>query len=65
MSKISLQIIMRDASNNTIKENIGYVNSSATDAQLYELATKFSALTTNTFVRVNKIVTTQLEKEEE
>ena len=63
--KVSLRIVMRDANNNEIKENIGYVNPSATDAQLYELATKFSALTTNTFVRVDKIVTTELESSEE
>ena len=52
---------MLDANNNAIKENIGYVNPNATDAQLYELATKFCDLTSNTFVSVDKIVTTALE----
>ena len=58
---VKLQINMLDANNNAIKENIGYVNPNATDAQLYELATKFCNLTTNTFVSVDKIVTTALE----
>ncbi len=56
---------MRDTNNNTITENIGYVNPNATDAQLYELATKFCNLTTNNFIRVDKIVTTELESSEE
>ena len=59
--KVQLKIIMLDANNNQITENIGYVNPQATDMQLYELATKFSALTSNTFVKVEKIVTTDLE----
>ena len=63
--KVKLQINMRDTNNNSIKENIGYVNPNATDAQLYELATKFCALTTNTFVSVDKIVITELESEGE
>lgn len=58
---VKLQINMLDTNNNAIKENIGYVNPSATDAQLYELATKFCDLTSNTFVSVDKIVTTSLE----
>ena len=58
---VKLQINMLDANNNAIKENIGYVNPSATDAQLYELATKFCDLTSNSFVSVDKIVTTSLE----
>ena len=61
---VKLQINMLDANNNAIKENIGYVNPSATDAQLYELATKFCDLTSNSFVSVDKIVTTSLEGEE-
>ena len=58
---VKLQINMLDANNNAIKENIGYVNPNATDAQLYELATKFCALTSNSFVSVDKIVTTSLD----
>ena len=58
---VKLQINMLDTNNNAIKENIGYVNPSATDAQLYELATKFCNLTTNSFVSVDKIVTTSLD----
>ena len=58
---VKLQINMTDSNGNTLKENIGYVNPSATDAQLYELATKFVSLTTNTFVSVDKIVTTSIE----
>lgn len=58
---VKLKINMLDTNNNAIKENIGYVNPSATDAQLYELATKFCNLTTNSFVSVDKIVTTALE----
>ena len=58
---VKLQINMLDANSNAIKENIGYVNPSATDAQLYELATKFCDLTSNSFVSVDKIVTTSLE----
>ena len=58
---VKLQINMLDANNNAIKENIGYVNPSATDAQLYELATKFCDLTSNSFVSVDKIVTTSLD----
>ena len=61
---VKLQINMLDANNNAIKENIGYVNPSATDAQLYELAVKFVNLTSNSFVSVDKIVTTSLEGEE-
>ena len=61
---VKLQINMLDANNNAIKENIGYVNPSATDAQLYELATKFCDLTSNSFISVDKIVTTSLEGEE-
>ena len=59
--KVQLKIIMLDANNNEITENIGYVNPQATNTQLYELATKFSALTSNSFVKVEKIVTTDLE----
>lgn len=58
---VKLQINMLDANNNAIKENIGYVNPNATDAQLYELATKLCDLTDNTFVSVDKIVTTAIE----
>ena len=58
---VKLQINMLDANNNSIKENIGYVNPNATDAQLYELATKFCNLTSNSFVSVDKIVTTSLD----
>lgn len=57
--KVQLQILMTH-SGDELKENIGYVNPQATDAQLYELATKFCDLTQNTFVSVNKIVTTEL-----
>lgn len=63
--KVQLKIVMTDTNNNEISENIGYVNPQATDAQLYELATKFSNLTSNTFVRVDKIVTTELEDPED
>jgi len=52
---------MTDSNGNALKENIGYVNPNATDAQLYELATKIVSLTTNTFVSVDKIVTTAIE----
>ena len=62
---VKLQINMTDANNNSLKENIGYVNPSATDAQLYELATKFCDLTSNSFVSVDKIVTTSLESGED
>jgi len=58
---VKLQINMTDSNGNALKENIGYVNPNATDAQLYELATKFVSLTTNTFVSVDKIVTTAIE----
>lgn len=61
MAKVQLQINMVDTNSNEIKENIGYVNPNATDAQLYELATKFCALTTNSFINVQKIVTTEIE----
>lgn len=58
---VKLQINMLDANNNEIKANVGYVNPNATDAKLYELATKFCSLTENSFVSVDKIVTTSLE----
>jgi len=58
---VKLQINMTDSNGNALKENIGYVNPNATDAQLYELATKIVSLTTNTFVSVDKIVTTAIE----
>lgn len=58
---VKLQINMRNSSGEIFKENIGYVNPQATDAQLYELARKFCALTTNSFVGVDKIVTTAIE----
>ena len=58
---VKLQINMTNPSGDHIKENIGYVNPNATDAQLYELATKFCNLTKNTFVSVDKIVTTAIE----
>ena len=61
---VKLQINMQDTHGNNLKENIGYVNPNATDAQLYELATKFCDLTSNTFVSVDKIVTTALESGE-
>ena len=61
---VKLQINMMGPNNDAIKENIGYVNPSATDAQLYELATKFCDLTDNSFVSVEKIVTTSLEGED-
>ena len=62
---VKLQINMLDVNNNEIKKNIGYVNPNATDAQLYELAIKFVQLTTNSFVSVEKIVTTELGGEED
>ena len=62
--KVSMQINMTDANSNLLKKNIGYVNPNATDAQLYELATKFCDLTSNSFVSVEKIVTTSLDGEE-
>ena len=58
---VKLQINMLSPNNDEIKKNIGYVNPSATDAQLYELATKFCNLTSNSFVSVEKIVTTSLD----
>ena len=61
---VKLQINMLDANNNATKTNIGYVNPEATDAKLFELAKKFCNLTNNTFVRVEKIVTTSLDGEE-
>lgn len=61
---VKLQINMTDANGNNLKENIGYVNPNATDAQLYELATKFCELTSNSFISVDKIVTTSLESGE-
>lgn len=60
--KVKLQINMRDTNNNSIKENIGYVNPNATDAQLYELAAKLCNLTTNTFISVDKIIITELSR---
>ena len=63
--KVKLQINMRDTNNNNITENIGYVNPNATDAQLYELAIKLCNLTTNTFISVDKIVTTELSSSNE
>lgn len=62
--KVKLQINMQDTNNNKIIENIGYVNPNATDAQLYELAVKLCNLTTNTFISVDKIVTTELSSNE-
>lgn len=62
---VKLQIIMKDSGGNEFKENIGYVNPNATDAQLYELATKFCDLTSNELVSVDKIVITALEGEED
>lgn len=62
---VKLQINMTDTNGNNLKENIGYVNPSATDSQLYELAIKFCRLTTNTFISVDKIVTTSLEGEDD
>ena len=61
---VKLQINMLSPNNNEIKKNIGYVNPSATDSQLYELATKFCNLTSNSFVSVEKIVTTSLDGED-
>ena len=63
--KVKLQINMRDTNNNNLVENIGYVNPNATDAQLYELAVKLCNLTTNTFISVDKIVTTELSSSNE
>ena len=63
--KVKLQINMQDTNNNKIIENIGYVNPNATDAQLYELAVKLCNLTTNTFISVDKIVTTELSSSNE
>lgn len=58
---VKLQINMTSPNGDAVKENIGYVNPNATDAQLYELATKLCNLTDNTFVSVDKIVTTAIE----
>ena len=58
---VKLQINMTSPNGDKLKENIGYVNPSATDAQLYELATKFCNLTQNSFISVDKIVTTAIE----
>ena len=58
---VKLQINMTSPNGDALKENIGYVNPNATDAQLYELATKFCDLTQNTFISVDKIVTTSIE----
>ncbi len=58
---VKLQINMTSPNGDAVKENIVYVNPSATDAQLYELATKLCDLTDNTFVSVDKIVTTAIE----
>ena len=58
---VKLQINMTSPNGDKLKENIGYVNPNATDAQLYELATKFVNLTSNSFVSVDKIVTTAIE----
>ena len=58
---VKLQINMIAPGGDKLKENIGYVNPNATDAKLYELATKFCDLTQNTFVSVDKIVTTEIE----
>ena len=65
MQKVSLLINMVDSNNNSIKKNIGYVNPNATDAKLYELATKFCSLTTNTFVSVDKIVQSSIDLDDE
>lgn len=62
--KVKLQINMQDSNRNKITENIGYVNPNATDAQLYELAVKLCNLTTNTFISVEKVVTTELSSNE-
>lgn len=61
--KVQLKIIMLDPNNNEVSANIGYVNPQATDAQLYELARKFSNLTSNSFIKVEKIITTTLDGE--
>ena len=61
--KVKLQINMYDQNNKKIYENIGYVNPNATDEQLYQLAMKLCALTTNGFVNVEKIVTTAISRE--
>ena len=58
---VKLQINMTSPNGDKLKENIGYVNPSATDAQLYKLATKFCDLTQNSCVSVDKIVTTAIE----
>ena len=58
---VKLQINMTSPNGDDLKENIGYVNPAATDAQLYELATKFCDLTQNSFISVDKIVTTSIE----
>ncbi len=63
--KVKLQINMQDSNRNKITENIGYVNPNATDVQLYELAVKLCNLTTNTFLSVDKIVTTELSSSNE
>jgi len=62
--KVKLQINMQDSNRNKITENIGYVNPNATDVQLYELAVKLCNLTTNTFLSVEKVVTTELSSNE-
>ena len=44
---VKLQINMTSPNGDKLKENIGYVNPNATDAQLYELATKFCVRLSN------------------
>lgn len=54
-TKVTLEISERDTNNKKITETIAYVNPTATNEQLQELATKFAALTTNTMTSLKKI----------
>lgn len=54
-TKVTLEISARDTNNKKITESIAYINPAATNEQLQELATKFTALTTNSLTNLKKV----------
>lgn len=58
--KTTLRVLYRDTAGNSSGYNIGYCNPNATDGQLKLLGQKINALTTNTFLGVQRTDTTDI-----
>lgn len=55
MQQTSVNITVADSSLKKSAKSLTFVNPQATDAQLYQTATLFTAISTNTFVGAERI----------